>query len=95
MRAGVCRLLRIDLEVRMKQLEKSLQSLAQAVMRLRAIANADDLKADLVTAICDCAFIGDDELPRSDTEFAAQEQRAISTQSHSRRPARAIAAARL
>ena len=66
MRAGVCRLLRIDLKEQMKQLDKSLPGLTQAVMQLRSIANADDLKADLVTAICDRAFIGDDELPRTE-----------------------------
>jgi ATP-dependent helicase HrpA len=76
MRAGVCRLLRIELKEQMKQLDKSLPGLTQAVMQLRGIANADDLKADLVTAICDRAFIGDDELPRTQKEYEAQRQRA-------------------
>ena len=76
MRAGVCRLLRLELKEQLKQLDKTLPGLIQAVMQLRSIANADDLKADLVTAICDRAFIGDDELPRSETEYAAQKQRA-------------------
>jgi len=76
MRAGVCRLLRIELKEQMKQLDKSLPGLTQAVMQLRSIANADDLKADLVTAICDRAFIGDDELPRTQKEYEAQKQRA-------------------
>jgi ATP-dependent helicase HrpA len=76
MRAGVCRLLRIELKEQMKQLDKTLPGLTQAVMQLRSIANADDLKADLVSAICDRAFIGDDELPRNEAEYAAQKQRA-------------------
>ncbi len=76
MRAGVCRLLRIELKEQMKQLDKTLPGLTQAVMQLRGVANADDLKADLVTAICDRAFIGDDELPRNEKEYAAQKQRA-------------------
>jgi len=76
MRAGVRRLLRIELKEQMKQLDKSLPGLTQAVMQLRSITNPDELKADLVTAICDRAFIGDDELPRSETEYAAQKQRA-------------------
>ena len=76
MRAGVCRLLRLELKEQMKQLDKTLPGLTQAVMQLRGIANADDLKADLVTAICDRAFIGDDELPRSESAYAAQKQRA-------------------
>jgi len=76
MRAGVCRLLRIELKEPMKQLDKSLPGLTQAVMQLRSIANADELKADLVTAICDRAFIGDDELPRTQQVYEAQKQRA-------------------
>jgi ATP-dependent helicase HrpA len=76
MRAGVCRLLRIELKEQMKQLDKSLPRLTQAVIQLRSIANADDLKADLVTAICDRAFLGDDELPRTQKEYEAQKQRA-------------------
>lgn len=76
MRAGVVRLMRIALKEQMKQLDKSLQSLTQPVMQLRTIASAEDLKADLVAAIADRAFIGDDEPPRSVKEFEAQKQRA-------------------
>ena len=76
MRAGVIRLLRFEMKEQMKQLDKSLPGLTQAVMQLRGVANADDLKADLVKAICDRAFIGDDTLPRRETEYAAQKQRA-------------------
>jgi len=76
MRAGVIRLLRFEMKEQMKQLDKSLPGLTQAVMQLRGVANADDLKADLVNAICDRAFIGDDTLPRSETGYAAQKQRA-------------------
>ena len=76
MRAGVCRLLRIELKEQMKQLDKTLPGLTQVVMQLRGVANADDLKADLVAAICDRAFIGDDELPRKEVEYTAQKQRA-------------------
>jgi len=76
MRAGVIRLLRFGLKEQMKQLDKSLPGLTQAAMQLRGIADADDLKADLVNAICDRAFIGDDPLPRSEPEYAAQKQRA-------------------
>lgn len=76
MRGGVCRLLRIDLKEQMKQLEKNLPGLTQAVMQLRSIASADDLKHDLVAAICDRAFIGEDDLPRSQQEYEAQKERA-------------------
>ena len=76
MRAGVRRLLRLALNPQMKQLEKSLPGFTQTAMQLRAIANPDDLKEDLLTAITDRAFIGDDELPRTTKAFATQKDRA-------------------
>jgi ATP-dependent helicase HrpA len=76
MRGGVIRLLRLELKEQMKQLDKSLPGLTQAVMQLRGIANAEDLKADLIAAICDRAFIGDDELPRAQKDYEAQKARA-------------------
>ncbi len=76
MRAGVRRLLRLALNPQMKQLEKSLPGFTQTAILLRAVANPDDLKEDLLTAITDRAFIGDDELPRTTKEFATQKDRA-------------------
>ena len=76
MRAGVIRLLRLELKEQMKQLDKALPGLTQAVLQLRGVANADDLRADLVNAICDRAFIGDDELPRTQKDYESQKQRA-------------------
>ena len=76
MRVGICRMLRIELKEQMKQLDKSLPGFTQAALQLRTISGADELKEDLVTAICDRAFIGDDELPRTQKEYDAQKQRA-------------------
>jgi len=76
MRAGVRRLLRLALNPQMKQLEKSLPGFTQTALLLRAVANPDDLKEDLLTAITDRAFIGDDELPRTAKDFATQKDRA-------------------
>ncbi|MHB1292320.1 MAG: ATP-dependent RNA helicase HrpA, partial [Sulfuricella sp.] len=76
MRAGVRRLLRLALNPQMKQLEKSLPGFNQTALLLRAVANPDDLKEDLLTAITDRAFIGDDELPRTTKGFAVQKDRA-------------------
>jgi len=76
MRAGVRRLLRLALNPQMKQLEKSLPGFTQTAILLRAVANPDDLKEDLLTAITDRAFIGDDELPRTTKAFATQKDRA-------------------
>jgi ATP-dependent helicase HrpA len=76
MHAGVRRLLRLALNPQMKQLEKSLPGFTQTAILLRAVANPDDLKEDLLTAITDRAFIGDDELPRTTKAFATQKDRA-------------------
>ncbi len=76
MRAGVRRLLRLSLNPQMKQLEKSLPGYTQTALQLRTIANPDDLKEDLLTAITDRAFIGDDELPRTTKAFTTQKDRA-------------------
>ena len=76
MRAGVRRLLRLALNPQMKQLEKSLPGFTQTAILLRAVANPDDLKEDLLTAITDRAFIGDDELPHTTNAFATQKDRA-------------------
>jgi ATP-dependent helicase HrpA len=76
MRGGVRRLMRLALSEQMRQLEKNLAGFTQAALALRALASADDLKEDLVTAIADRAFIGEDELPRGDKAFDALKQRA-------------------
>ncbi|MDH5536090.1 MAG: DUF3418 domain-containing protein, partial [Betaproteobacteria bacterium] len=76
MRAGVVRLIRLMLKEQMKQLEQGLRGFDQAVLQLRGVALADDLRGDLVSAIADRAFVGEDELPRTQKEFEAQVKRA-------------------
>ncbi|MBB5018772.1 RNA helicase HrpA [Chitinivorax tropicus] len=76
MREGVRRLLRLELKEQMKQLEKGLPNFTQIAMQLRAVANADDLKDDVLLAITDRAFIGDEALPRNDKAFADLRQKA-------------------
>ncbi|MFO0440764.1 MAG: ATP-dependent RNA helicase HrpA [Betaproteobacteria bacterium] len=90
MRAGVVRLMRLALKAQMSQLEKGLKGFEQAALQLRGIAGADDLRADLIAAICDRAFIGDDELPRGLKAFEEQVKRA-----RTRLPAVSEAALRL
>src|SRR5207248_1034020 len=68
-RAGVRRLMRFELKEQMKQLEKGLPGFTQYALLLRNILNADDLKEDMLTAIADRAFIGEDTLPRSNDDF--------------------------
>ncbi len=76
MRSGVRRLLRFELREQMKQLGKNLPGLNQAALQLRTLINPDTLKEDMLGAITDRAFIGDDMLPRNEKEFMVQKQRA-------------------
>ncbi|QOJ19798.1 MAG: ATP-dependent RNA helicase HrpA [Gammaproteobacteria bacterium] len=76
MRSGVRRLLCLMLKDQIKQLDKNLPGLKQASMQLASRMNPGDLKQDMLNAIIDRALLNDDPLPRSETEFAAQCQRA-------------------
>jgi ATP-dependent helicase HrpA len=90
MRGGVLRLGRLALKEQMRQLDKNLPGFAQAALLLRGLAPPDELKDDLLAAIADRAFIGEDELPRNDKGFEALKQRA-----RTRLPAVRDAASRL
>ncbi len=76
MRGGVRRLMRLALKEQMKSLDKSLPGFTQAALALRTLAMPDELKDDLVSAITDRSFIGEDDLPRNEKEFDALKQRA-------------------
>lgn len=76
MRAGVKRLLYLCLKEQIKQLEKNLPGLKLAAMQFANRMNPGDLKQDLLNAILDRALMADDSLPRNETEFTAQKQRA-------------------
>ena len=76
MRRGVLRLGRLALKEQMRQLDKNLPGFTQAALLLRGLASPEELKDDLLTAIADRAFIGEDELPRNDKGFEALKQRA-------------------
>lgn len=75
-RAGVVRLLQLQLKEQMKQLGKGLPGMTQIGLLLRGVANVDELLADAITAICDRAFIGEDEAPRNEKQFNEQKARA-------------------
>lgn len=75
-RQGVCRLLRFALKEQLKQLEKGLPGFNQYVLTLRPIMTPDELREDMLMAIADRAFIGEDPLPRNIHEFTALKQRA-------------------
>jgi ATP-dependent helicase HrpA len=75
-RKGVCRLMRFELKEQMKQLEKSLPNFNQYALVLRNIISSDDLREDMIRAIADRAFIGEDDLPRTNADFMKLKQRA-------------------
>ena len=75
-RKGVSRLMRFELKEQMKQLEKGLPNFNQYALTLRNVMNPDDLREDMLTAIADRAFIGEDDLPRSNTDYMRLKQRA-------------------
>ncbi len=75
-RAGVCRLMRFELKEQMKQLQKALPNFNQYALQLRNVINPEDLKEDLITTLADRAFVGEDDLPRTNDEFMALKQRA-------------------
>ncbi|MCB5184049.1 ATP-dependent RNA helicase HrpA [Methylobacillus gramineus] len=75
-RAGVRRLMRFELKEQIKQLEKGLPGFNQYALQLRNIMNPDELREDMLVAITDRAFIGEDELPRNNQAFMALKTRA-------------------
>lgn len=75
-RKGVCRLMRFELKEQVKQLEKSLPNFNQYALILRNILSPEELREELVTAIADRAFIGEDDLPRTNADFMTLKQRA-------------------
>ncbi len=75
-RKGVSRLMRLELKEQMKQLEKSLPNFNQYALQLRNIMSPDDLREDMLTAIADRAFIGEDDLPYTNADFMKLKQRA-------------------
>ena len=76
-RQGVIELMKLQLKEQVKDLNKGIQGFTQAAMLLKHI-NADTLRNDLTQAVCDRAFIGEDELPRNEKAFKEQIKRARS-----------------
>jgi ATP-dependent helicase HrpA len=76
MRGGVMRLLQLSLKEQIRQIERNLRALDAAVLQLRGVANAEAIKADVLAAILDRAFIGEDAVPRTERAFETQRGRA-------------------
>ncbi len=76
-RQGLIALMALQLKEHVRDLNKGLPDFNQIAMTMREIG-VDALKADITQAVCDRAFIGDDELPRSEKDFKEQIKRARS-----------------
>jgi len=75
-RGGVKRLLSMELKEQVKNLDRSLSGFNPVALKFQATIPADKLKADLVAAIVDRAFVGEDALPRTPRAFEEQKKRA-------------------
>jgi ATP-dependent helicase HrpA len=72
----VRRLLRFALKDQLRPLEKGPAGFLPVALQLRTLVAPDDLRDDLLDAIADRAFIGEDPLPRTAKAFEAQRARA-------------------
>jgi ATP-dependent helicase HrpA len=72
----VLRLMRRQLKDVLAHYEKAPPGFQQAALQLRVSVPTDRLHDDVLRAIVDRAFLGDDELPRDGAAFAAQVKRA-------------------
>ncbi len=75
-RAGVVQLIRLALADALNGYRKEARGFAQSALALKTAVAPDRLAADLLAALCDRAFIGDDPVPRSEQAFAEQLKRA-------------------
>ncbi len=76
-RKGVIALMSLQLKEHVKDLGKGLPDFNQVAMVMRDIP-VDAFKADILAAVCDRAFIGEDDLPRTEKDFKEQIKRARS-----------------
>jgi ATP-dependent helicase HrpA len=75
-REGVKRLMSMELKEQLRQLERGMGGFNAIALRFQATMPADRLKADLVEAIVDRAFLGEDAPPRTPKAFEEQKKRA-------------------
>ena len=75
-RIAVVRLIRQQLKDVLQRWEKNPPGFAAAALPLKTAIPTDELLADVLGAVSDRAFIGEDALPRSERAFADQVKRA-------------------
>lgn len=75
-RLGVICLMQWQLKDHMKNLAKGWPQFTQQALIFRHLMHSDQLLADATAAICDRAFIGEDDLPMTEKAFTEQVKRA-------------------
>src|SRR5260221_15442 len=75
-RAGVKRLMVMELREQVKNLDRAFPGFNALALRFSATITAERLRSDLLEAIVDRAFIGEDEAPRTPKAFEEQKKRA-------------------
>ncbi|MDR2172866.1 MAG: ATP-dependent RNA helicase HrpA [Burkholderiales bacterium] len=75
-RAGIVRLIRLALKDLLTRWEKQPPGFQQPALQLKPLIPTDRLLTDILNAVCDRAFIGDDPLPRNEKAFNDQVKRA-------------------
>ena len=75
-RAGVMRLLKLNLRDATARFDKGGPGFAQAGLQLKTVIPSDRLLADVLAAATDRAFLGEDPMPRTEQAFADQVKRA-------------------
>ena len=76
-RIGVVALMKGQFKEQIKDLQKGIQDFTKIALIFRHIAS-DTLKEEITNAICDRAFIADDDLPRDEKSFKEQIKKAKS-----------------
>ena len=75
-RGGVKRLLAFELKEQVKNLERGPPGFNALALKLQSAMPADRLREDIVAAVVDRAFIGEDEAPRTPKAYEEQKKRA-------------------
>jgi ATP-dependent helicase HrpA len=75
-REAVIALMRLQLKEPLRRWEKGAPGFVAAALALRPAAPTEGLLGDVLAAVCDRAFLGDDPLPRSEAAFVEQVKRA-------------------
>jgi len=75
-RALVKRLMALDMKEQVRGLDRALPGFNALALRFNATIPAEKLKADLIEAVMDRAFIGEDDPPRTAKAFEDQKKRA-------------------